>query len=113
MVHSKVQNLCVTILGSARLIRFQPCPDTIDHGLPPNSVVFRVGNGRIKQIARWQGLELSTSEMIDDQPVENCSKIISKTAFGVVSTCKFMCEELGPEFLENFIGEIWVSKFQA
>ena len=51
--------------------------------------------------------------MVDDQPVEHGSQIISKSPLALVGSRQFAGQELGPEFLKNFVREMLVAHLEV
>lgn len=75
-VSSELENGGVSILGRGSLIGFEPGPDAIDAFLAPDTVEIFVGPGRIQQVTGRQWLKFPRSEVVDDQPMENRSRVI-------------------------------------
>ena len=51
--------------------------------------------------------------MVDDQAMKDGPHIVAKPSFVLVSAGEFVGEELGPELLEDLVGEVSVAELQA
>ena len=50
--------------------------------------------------------------MVDDQAVQDRAEIVAKPALALVSAGELAGEQLGPEFLEDLVGEVLVPDFE-
>ena len=51
--------------------------------------------------------------MVDDQPVEHRSQVISKSPFALVGPGQLAGQELGPELLKDLVGQMLVADLQV
>lgn len=109
----KVEDSGVAIFGILGFVRIESGEDPFDNRLAPDPVVLGVGNGRIGEFAGGERLKFSTSEVIDDQAVKDGAQVVSEASLRVVGPGEFMVQELDPELLKDFVGEIRIAEFQA
>ena len=109
----QLKNGGVAVLGCGRLIGFQPGPDAIDHGFAPDPVEIFVGPSGIEQVAGGKRLKLPRPEVVDDQAVEDGSQVISKSPFALVGSGQLAGQQLGPELLQDLVGQVLVANLQV
>ena len=83
------------------------------HGLAPDAIEILVGLERVEQVAGRQRLELAAAEMVDDQAVQDRPQIVAKPSLALVGAGELAGQQLGPELLEDLVGEVSVANLQV
>ncbi len=113
LVDAEVEDLGVAIFRGAGLVGFEAGPDASDDGLAPDAVVFLVGKRGVEEVAGGEGLVFAAAKVIDDQAMEDGSQVIAEAPLGVVGAGELVGQQLGPEFLEDLVGEVIVAEFET
>ena len=83
------------------------------HGLAPDAVEVLVGPAGVQQVAGREGLELAGAEVVDDQAVQDRAEIVAKPPLALVGAGQLAGQQLGPEFLEDLVGQMLVADLQV
>ncbi len=113
VVAAQLQDGGVAVLGSGRLVGLQPRPDAIDDGLAPDMVEVLIRTAGVEQVAGRQGLVLAGPEPIDDQAVEHRPQVVPEATLALVRAGELSGEQLGPELLEDFVGQVLVADLEV
>ena len=71
-----------------------------------------VGADGVEQVAGGERLELAAPEVVDDQAMEDGPQVVAEPALVVVGPGELVGQQLGPELLEDLVGEVLVAELQ-